>query len=70
MAFKTINRTIEEVERLAKLLDSELKKINLNTLSESEEERLQFALDHSYGFSCDLFEGDEDEDEGEAEDDG
>jgi len=61
MAFKTINRTIEEVERLGKLLDSELKKVNLDTLSVSEAERLQSSLDYSYEFSRDLFESDDDE---------
>jgi len=75
MGVKTYNRTIEEVERLGKLLDNELKKVNFDTLSVSEAERLQLALDYSYEFSRDLletyddeWEEDEDEiDEGEED---
>lgn len=66
MPFKLMNRTIEEVERLAKLLDGELKKINPNTLAQSEYERLGSALEESYEFFCDNF-ADEEQDGGDED---
>lgn len=68
MAFKTMNRTIDEIERLSALVNSELSKINCNTLSDSEGERLADALSKSYEFFCENFE-EEDEEDGDGEDD-
>lgn len=65
MAFKTMNRTIEEVERLSKLINNELQKINPDTLSVEEVERLEDALSYTIDFH-DSIVGDEDE---EGEDD-
>lgn len=64
MAFKTINRTIEEVERLTKTLNNELGKIKLNTLSDSEARRLDEALCYSSDF-YDSLANDRGEEEGE-----
>jgi len=68
MAVKTLNRTIDEVERLTKLLDKELERINPNTLSESDTERLDEAFNYILDFNDSIFREDE-EDEGEGEED-
>jgi coenzyme F420-reducing hydrogenase delta subunit len=69
---KSINKTVEEVERLSRLLSIELDRINPDTLSNSESERLANALENSYEFFRDCFEFDgipEDEDGEDGEED-
>jgi CRISPR/Cas system CSM-associated protein Csm2 small subunit len=71
MALKTVNRTIDEVERLLGLVEKELSKINPDTLSDEEAERLIEAFSDIVDFHD--FElvgeyGDEDRGDEEGED--
>lgn len=67
MAFKTMNRTIEEVERLTKALDIELKEIGYNTLSDSEADRLEEALCYCSDFHDSLVNDENVDEEGEED---
>ena len=62
MAFKTMNRTVDEVERLSKLLDTELNRISTDILSDSERERLAECMGRAFDYYNDnLTYEDEDE---------
>lgn len=65
MGLKMMNRTVEEVERLSKLLDTQLDRINPNTLSDSERERLTECMGRAFDYYNDNLTDEDGDEEGE-----